>query len=112
MPGWTVHSYSTVPALSTLVVNVLPLPNSSDLNVAPDLATASWSTVSSLIQQIVWPVFAVALSGANLMSFMWIVTASLAHVSLAAGWLALSSPPPQAAKAMASRAMISRRIMA
>jgi len=50
MPGWIVHSYSTVPALSSCAENVSPLLNSSDLKSAPEFATASWSTVSSLTQ--------------------------------------------------------------
>ena len=75
MPGWIVHSYFTVPGLSTFAVNVLPLANSSDLKSAPELATALCSTVSSLTQQIVWPTVAVSVSGSNLMSFIVIVTA-------------------------------------
>ena len=77
IPGWIVHSYSTVPGLSTVALNVLPLPNRSDLNVAPELATTLWSMLSSLTQQTSWPTPAVAASGSNLMSTILIVTVPL-----------------------------------
>src|SRR3954465_5260855 len=95
MPGGTVHSYWTVPALSIVVVNVLPLPNSGDLKSAPEFATASWSTVSSFSQQTVSPTPAVVFSGSNLMFAILITTESLGQAAEDAE-PELSSPPPQA----------------
>src|ERR1041385_5104544 len=99
MPGWIVHSYLTVPGLSTVVVNVWPLPNSADLNAAPLLATASWSTVSSFSQQIFWPARALVFSGSNLMFAILITTASLAQACDEPAVPPLSSPPQPASAA-------------
>src|SRR4051812_28156109 len=109
MPGWTVHSYLTLPGVSSFAVNVWPLPNSSDLKFAPELATALWSTESSLTQQTVSPAFALAALGSNLMSFMWIVSAALEQSPVEAGW-----PPesePQAARPRARALATSRARM-
>src|ERR687888_1446645 len=109
MPGCTLHSYRTVPGLSTVVVNVLPLPNSADLNVAPESATASWSTVSSFSQQTCCPALAVAFSGLNLMSAILITTAPLGQASEDAE--PASSPPPQPASAATTITASSMRLM-
>src|SRR6185312_2134412 len=101
MPGCTVHSYWTVPALSTVVENVWPLPNSGDLKSAPEFATALWSTVSSFSQQTVSPVFADVFSGSNLMLAILTTTASLGQAPEDAE--PESSSPPQAASSTAAR---------
>src|SRR5215208_5150836 len=75
MPGCTVQTYLTSPAWSSFAVKVSPLLNSSDLNEAPDSATALCWIESSLTQQTVSPTEAVAVSGSNLVSTILIVTA-------------------------------------
>src|SRR4051812_23412546 len=109
MPGWTVHSYWTVPGVLTVVVNVLPLPNSGDLKSAPEFATASWSTVSSFSQQTVSPTPAVVFSGSNLMFAILITTESLGQASEDAE-PEPSSPPPQAASRAARSTRRTARI--
>src|SRR5262245_58641134 len=87
MPGCTVQTYLTSPAWSSLAVNVSPLLNSSDLNEAPDSATALCWIESSLTQQTVSPTWAVASLGSNWVSTISIVTAPL-------GQAAAEPPPP------------------
>ncbi len=74
IPGWSVHTYSIVPAALGVNEKRPPFPYVSEAKSAPSSAFTSWSTESSLTHVTRWPTRTVASSGAKRMLRMPIVT--------------------------------------